>query len=165
MPRVCTVCQHPERSAIDRALLGDESYREVAKRFEASEAAMWRHKSAHLQAALIASSKIAVASHGDSLLAELERLADDARRIAAKAESAGSYQAALAGVRELIRIVELLAKLRGELDAPAASINIVLLPEWEQLRGRILAALTPFPDARAAVAQALAVGRIESTHV
>lgn len=46
---------------------------------------------------------------------------------------------------------ELLAKLLGELnDQP--QINVLVAPEWLQVRAVLLEALTPYPEARAAVA-------------
>ena len=51
--------------------------------------------------------------------------------------------------------IELLAKLVGELDE-RPTINIALSPEWQATRTRLVAALGPYPDARAAVVAALA---------
>ena len=44
MPRRCTVCDHPERHGFDEALVNGTPYRSVAKRFEVSESAAYRHK-------------------------------------------------------------------------------------------------------------------------
>ena len=86
--------------------------------------------------------------------AQVETLRQKATRIGDKAEKAGDLRTALQGVRELVRIVELLARLQGELQE-APIVNILLLPEWVQVQTVLLAALAPFPDARAAAAQAL----------
>lgn len=48
----------------------------------------------------------------------------------------------------------LVAKLLGEL-AHTGTVNVVLSPEWLALRGRLLTALSPFPEAREAVVTAL----------
>jgi hypothetical protein len=47
-------------------------------------------------------------------MAQLEKLASDARRIQEKAERAKDYRSALAGVRELTRLVELTVKLSSD---------------------------------------------------
>ena len=47
-------------------------------------------------------------------------------------------------------MIELLAKLTGELD-DKPEVNIVLSPQWLTIRGAILEALEPFPEARVAV--------------
>src|SRR5579872_3048967 len=52
MPRSCTVCVHKSVVEINRALIRHEVYRSVAKRFGFKDAAMFRHKSNHLAAAL-----------------------------------------------------------------------------------------------------------------
>jgi len=48
MPRFCTICSHPKLAEIDAALLRREAYRSVAKRFGASESAVYRHLKEHL---------------------------------------------------------------------------------------------------------------------
>jgi hypothetical protein len=67
--------------------------------------------------------EVAEVTLGDDLLAKVRALEGDANRIAKAAEGANDLRTALAGVRELTRIVELLAKLRGELRE-AATVNI-----------------------------------------
>ncbi len=49
MPRACTICQHPERAAIDEALR-TESFRRVAVRFGTSPSAAFRHKTSCVDA-------------------------------------------------------------------------------------------------------------------
>ncbi|TAK32388.1 MAG: hypothetical protein EPO21_15335 [Chloroflexota bacterium] len=49
---------------------------------------------------------------------------------------------------------ELLAKLLGELDE-RPQVNVLLAPEWQAMRATLVDALSPFPDARSAVADAL----------
>jgi hypothetical protein len=49
MPRPCSLCQHPEREAIDQALAAKEPYRDIAARFGTSPAALHRHQQRHAQ--------------------------------------------------------------------------------------------------------------------
>jgi hypothetical protein len=66
----------------------------------------------------------------DSLLAKVTDLETDARRLGKAAEKAGDARTALAAVRELCRIVELLGRLRGELTTSATlAIVIAKLPD------------------------------------
>ena len=81
-------------------------------------------------------------------------LRSQAQVIKDSAEKKGNLRVALQGIRELVRIVELLAKLRGELDE-RPQINVLLTPEWVQVRTSVLYALSPYPDARQAVSRAL----------
>ena len=156
MPRTCTVCGHAEREAIDRALLAGEPYRGIAQRFAASPDAVFRHRSDHLPAALPQAQEVAEVALADSLLDQLAELRADAPRIGRKAEGAGDLKTALAGVRELVRIVELTAKLVGELDE-RPQVNVLVAPEWLAVRSALLDVLRDYPEARTAVAARLAV--------
>lgn len=44
MARKCVICSDPRVAQIDAALLENTGYREIAKRFEASESAIFRHQ-------------------------------------------------------------------------------------------------------------------------
>lgn len=50
--------------------------------------------------------------------------------------------------------LELLGKLLGELDE-RPTVNVLVLPEWAAIRGAMVKALRPYPEARQAVAVAL----------
>ncbi len=161
MPRVCTICTHPEREAIDTALVDGPAFPALAALYRVSEDSLGRHKAAHLPGTLAKAHEAQEAAHADSLLAQMEKLTSDARRIGEKAEKMGDLRTALAGVRELVRIVELTAKLRGEL-AQEGTVNVLVAPEWLQVRAVLLQTLAPYPEARAAVAAnlvALEAGR------
>ena len=90
----------------------------------------------------------------DDLLDQLGDLANDARRIKNECEKQKDYRTALAGIRELVRILELLAELRGKLNR-TPQVNILLSMEWTTIRANIMHSLEPYPDARLAVAKAL----------
>jgi hypothetical protein len=68
---------------------------------------------------------------------------------------AGDDRTLFLGLRERRATIELLAKLRGELDERAV-VNVLALPEWMSVRQALLHALDPFPQARIAVGDALA---------
>lgn len=154
MPRVCTVCTHPDRPAIDQALVNGKGVRETAALFRVSEDAVGRHKETHLPSTLVKAAVAAEVARADDLLGQLAALRQDARRIGTKAEDIGDLKTALAGVRELVRIVELTAKLIGELDE-RPQVTLVTAPEWLAVRAALLEALRPYPDARSAVAARL----------
>jgi 3-methyladenine DNA glycosylase Tag len=116
VPRKCSLCIHERRYDIEQAMLAGGSYRVVAQRFAVSRDAVVRHRR-HLPAVLARAQEVKEVAHGDSLLAQLRDLTAEAQRLKAIAEEAGDYRAALAAVRELCRIVELMAKLSGDLDS------------------------------------------------
>lgn len=155
MPRRCTICDHPERTAIDRELVAGTPLRHIAERFGLSLASVARHKDGHLPRELTAAREAATAAEADDLLAQVARLRTDARRIAERAERRRDLRTALQGIRELSRLVELQARLLHELsDGP--TVNLVVSDEWRRVRTALLAALAPYPEARAAVAETLA---------
>jgi hypothetical protein len=154
MPRRCTICDHCQRPDIDAALLAGEPYRSIAQRFATSPDAMFRHRSDHLPATLTQAKEAETISQANDLLAKVAGIEAEARRIAKKAEAVGDLRTAMSGVRELARLVELLAKLRGELNENQ-TINVILTPEWHRLRVIVLGALADHPQARVAVATAL----------
>src|ERR1700722_3648110 len=133
VPRRCSICMDDRRQDIEQAMLSGASYRVVAQRFAVSRDAVVRHRR-HLPAALARAQEVKEASHGNSLLAQLRDLTLEAQRLKAVAEEAGDYRAALAAVRELCRIVELVAKLSGELESHSETkiLNVTLDAETAQ---------------------------------
>lgn len=159
MPRTCTVCAHTDRQAIDVALVAGEPYRSIAKRFAASPAAVLRHKDGHLSATLAKAQEAAEVAHADNLLAQVRDLQTRSLTILATAEKAGELRTALAAIGQARANLELLAKLVGELQQEG-TVNIVVHPEWVSLRTLILQVLSPFPEARQAIAEALRDGAL-----
>lgn len=222
MSRVCTVCTHPQREVIDRALVTGEPVPAVAARYDLGRRSVQRHKDTHLPASLTQAHDAAEVASADSIMAELRGVmarvqklfdacdrwlrdpenpdqydvgprSDDVRVLYAEVVNGKTVRkrarlSALlervekgAGVtiekgeyrhadpRELIlktaaqtqSSLELLAKLLGELDE-RPQLNVLVSPEWHQVRTVMLAALQPYPDARAAVALQLAA--LEPAH-
>ncbi len=155
MPRSCTVCTHPKREEIDRALVGGESAAEIAGRYRTvGERAVRRHRSNHLPAELVMAEKAAEVAEADTLLGQVGDLQRRALDILGKAEEAGELKTALSAIREARGNLELLAKLLGELDErPVVNLNVS--PEWLELRAVIVGALEPHPEALDAVVGAL----------
>lgn len=120
MARKCVICSDPRVAQIDAALLENTGYREIAKRFEASESAIFRHQARHLPTVLAkaadARASVGELMAGDNLVQKVRDLETAANRIATAAEAAGDLRTALTGLREIARIVELMARLTGRLD-------------------------------------------------
>jgi hypothetical protein len=154
MPRSCTVCEHPKRKTIDRELVGGASNRSVASLNDVSEAAVRRHKANHLPAKLVMAEKAAEMVEADNLLDQVGDLQRRALAILDKAEEVGELRTALSAIREARGNLELLAKLLGELDERPV-VNVLLSPEWLELRAVIVGALEPHPEALRAVVGAL----------
>lgn len=156
----CGGCAHPEREALDAALVSGQTDTAVAERFGLTRDAVGRHRRGHLSPALKAVAAERETAGARTALDRLEALHDRAERVLAAAEAEGKAALSLQAIRELRSTVELIAKLTGELDdRPQVQVlNVTASPEWDALRGVVLTALRPFPDAGRAVALALEAG-------
>jgi hypothetical protein len=220
MPRTCTICRHPEREAIDRALVRSEPYRHIAAQYGVSTTALQRHKLGDLFDTLAASQRARDEAASVDLMAEVGRMfvrvnllfdacdawlrdADDPSKydigprsdeilvtyaeqidvtdsgdpvyerkkaplseLLRHASTAGEikrWETKYADPRDLIlktadrlkRQCELLGELLGKLSRNP-QISVLVAPEWLKLRGVLVEALRPYPEARAAVADRLA---------
>jgi hypothetical protein len=157
VPRSCTICEHPDREAIDEALVAGSSNLSLSSLFAVSEQALRRHKANHLPAKLVMAQAAEEVAQADTLLEQVRDLQRRALDILDKAEEAGELRTALGAIREARGNLELLAKLLGELDE-RPQMNLNLAPEWLELRAVIVTALEPHPEALRAVVGALESG-------
>ena len=75
MPRTCTVCAHPERKAIDKALVSGEPVAALASRYvSVHKMALYRHKDEHVPARLAKAQAAAEVADADSLLDQVRGL-------------------------------------------------------------------------------------------
>ena len=155
MPRKCSVCTHPDRENIDEALVGATAISTISAKYrDISEDALGRHKANHLPEKLVKAKEAQEIAEADDLLADVRSLQERTLAILEAAEESNQHNTALAAIREARRNLELLAKLLGELDA-GPTVNVLISPEWLELRTVIVGALEPHPDARGAVLRAL----------
>jgi hypothetical protein len=152
--RTCTVCASPHRATIDAALIAGRSSRDLAAQYGLSHHAVSRHFATHLPQAQREAYKEQEAQRADDLLSEARRLREITMALLGRAVQANDLRTALVAVREARGNLELIGKLLGELDAGPA-LNVLVAPEWVSIRAGLLAALGPYPEARAAVAQRL----------
>jgi hypothetical protein len=154
MPRRCTVCAHLQRQDIDELLVSGGPYRSIAKRFGLSESAVYRHKTEHLPAHLSKARAANEVAQADNLLDQVRNLQGHALDILERAEKTGDLRTALAAISQARGNLELLGKLAGELDERPV-VNLILSPEWLELRTVIVGALEPHPAAHRAILRAL----------
>lgn len=96
-----------------------------------------------------------VVSGATTLLDKLAGYEATAHRLLKAAETERDYATALKAVRELTRIVEILARMQGDLPDGHQVNFLVATPEWAMTQRAVLTALQPFPEAKAAVLAAL----------
>lgn len=142
MGRPCTICAAGVAGEVTAMLEEGRSVAFVARELAVSEDALGRHVRSHRGRG---SRTRAVAPSDRQPSDPLDELVDALR------------DRALAGDAALAREYRLaLAALEARRAAALVVTAYVDTPEWIGLRTRLLAALEPFPDARRAVADALA---------
>jgi predicted ArsR family transcriptional regulator len=160
MSRVCTICAHVERETIERAIVAQRSYRDIAGQFGVSDSAINRHLP-HVLAAIMKEREDAQRNMAFDVLAQLKEVNDTTREILkecreADGEGKKHNGMALFAIDRLQKQWELQAKIAGILDERAkVEINIAISAEWIAVRSVLLQALMPYPDARLAVVAAL----------
>jgi uncharacterized membrane protein YccC len=172
MGRPCSICTHDQRGEIDRALASGTPFRIVAGRFGTSKSAAGRHRKDHLAPHLARALEEGHVTRAAELVREQEakkardigQALDVVRQLQAingacleilqKSRASGKDTISLGAVDRIHRQIELQARLLGELQ-DGQTVNVLIAPEWHQVRLVVVNALRPYPDARAAVAQAL----------
>ena len=155
MQRACTVCQHDQVQTIEGALIAGVTQRTIARRFGVSRGALYRHKQdGRVRARLERAREEREAAQADALLAQVRALQERTLRLLEQADADGSLGAAVRALREARGNLALLAKLLGGVGE-RPRVNLAQSAEWLEVRGAVLAALVPYPEARLAVAERL----------
>jgi len=160
MPRVCSICVHPKRKDIDKALTErSASNRRIAAQYGVNESAIRGHKTNHLKDRLLKAAERdeqADIRNALDVVGQLRAINGASLTILKEARETRDGDLALKAIDRIQRQIELQAKLIGELS-DGNTVNVVVSADWIEIRSTILAALQPFPAAAHAVAGRLAV--------
>lgn len=160
MARTCSVCAHPNRAEIDAALVARSgSLRDIAGQYGLSRTALHRHAETHIPDAIEAAveqQQAQIVAHGSSIITQVRDLHARALALLTAAEGDNDRRSLLGAIREARATLELVARLEGQIaERNAPTVNVLVAPDWQRLRGVILQALQAHPEARLAVAAAL----------
>ena len=132
----CKACAHRDREALDEAYARSLPIRSICERFGLSIGCAHRHK-AHVRALLADAARRAHAEspeRGATLLARIEQVIDGAKGIASRAVRSDQLGTANAALGTILRSLELLGRLNGELQAPGGihihhnkTVNVVTI--------------------------------------
>jgi hypothetical protein len=112
MGRLCTAWQHPQRDAINAALLEHTTgYRHIAARFGLAWSSLRRHEQTHLRATLQHSKELAMSLSADNLLAEVGKWHERMEAQYAKADAANEIATTATVARVGLAAIDLFAKL------------------------------------------------------
>jgi hypothetical protein len=128
LARTCTICTHDRRDVMDKALLRGEQIAIVSRRFGVSEDALGRHRK-HAQTVIAKAAAVAEQNelaYGSALLAEIGRIRADAERLQRESELRRDVRGALRAIHERLAIVELEARLSGQIETSQKNLTINL---------------------------------------
>lgn len=175
--RPCTVCAHEKRQEIDKALVTGTTHRNVAEQFRLSPSAVYRHKKGHLAARLKrafesretrqavelvqhrAEERAKDIGQAIDVVRQLQAINSACLEVLQKARTDGKHALSLQAVDRIHKQIELQAKLLGDLQDSGPQVNVLIAPEWHEVRVVVLRALERFPEARTAVAEVLTDAR------
>jgi hypothetical protein len=115
----CTVCNHPSRPEIDRALIDGVPLRTLAAAHSLSASALWRH-TRHLRHQLVLQQRQTDQDQAAAFLEKLELLEARLDRLFRKAEDSHSLHVSLGCLQESLRVLSLRQKVRYSLGEPAS---------------------------------------------
>lgn len=165
--RRCTVCHHPERTEIELVIARGASRRAAAKRFGLSGDAIYRHWNKHVPEHVKAAQKVQALKPGADLdklveeeniglLTHLQRIRGALYDAFDAAANVGDRHGLATIASQLHHNLRLAAQKTGELQQHAQTQinNLILAPDYLNLRARLIAVLRPYPEAARAVAEA-----------
>jgi len=154
VPRTCTICTHPVRAEIDRALIAGESVRAIASRYVTiSHMTVQRHKEEHLPATLLKARAAEDVAHAIDVVRQLKAINGASVAILSEARRTNDPDTALRAIDRIQRQIELQAKLLGQLDE-RPQVNVLVGPDGHQIRALLVASLALYGEALMAVAGA-----------
>jgi hypothetical protein len=167
MTRPSSITKHPDRAAIERDLAIGLPVRRLAKKYGLGKDALHRHRKKlppQLKAAMAAQALRPGVDLEQLRITESEGLLVHLAAQRAKlllwqdaCASSEQFQVASAISAQVHRNLELVGKYLGEFAVHHVTANVSMLisPEYLELRSTLLRALQPYPEARAAVVEAI----------
>jgi len=153
----CSICTHPKVEEINRRISENEQLADIARELAVSRDALYRHKDKCIVMALCATPNTKEIVKGDALLKQLQDVREKALSLLDMAILAGDtkvYGAPSTYLSEIRQQIKLWAELEGRL-ASQPTVNVLINPQWIELRTLVLTALDDHPEARQAVIDAL----------
>jgi hypothetical protein len=166
----CTVCSHPDRVLIESTRIAGASLDTISAKYNVSRDAVWRHMSKHVPEDLRAEYLAGIpmtelaekaALEGVSVLQYFSIIRGTLMQQFQLAASVNDKHATATLAGRLTEVLRAIGSISGEMGSMAVNnltINnttVLNSPIFANLQANLLHALAPFPEARAAVVQAL----------
>lgn len=164
----CKVCSHPDRASIELGIANKVPIRVLGKRYGLSADSVWRHGQRHMTAELHSQLMIRGrmtpqdlenlrVTESEGVLQHLVAVRGRLYGLMDVAEQQGDYRAAAGIGSQIVKNMEVTAKLLGDIRTGTVNVtnNLLVMPEFHALRTTIMQALRAHPEARADVVMAL----------
>jgi transposase-like protein len=161
------ITRREDREKIEFDLATGKSIRQLANKYQIHEQSLYKHRQKlppTLRAAYVSQMLAPGVSLEELKVTEsegiLKTLAAQRARLFIEQDKAiedGNGQLVATLSNSITRITELVAKYLGEMQVHSTqtTISVLISPEYLQLRNKLVKALSPFPEARRAVAEVL----------
>jgi hypothetical protein len=116
MPRTCTICTHPQRAAIEAALVVGTSYRVIARQFGVGHDSVQRHADEHVKQQVAEQKEARDAAQALDVVQQLKTINWAALTVLKAARESGEHELVLKAIDRVHRQIETQAKLLGDLD-------------------------------------------------
>ena len=114
MAKTCSACKHLERAAIDSAIVSDEPFADIAKRYGLDRFVITRHRK-HVIEMVAKSPKAEVIAQADSIVAQILDLETLMRGILAEAIKNKETRTVFAAFDRVVNVLKLRSEISGEL--------------------------------------------------
>jgi hypothetical protein len=122
MAKPCSACKHLERSAIDSAIVSDEPFADIGKRFGLDRFVITRHRK-HVIEMAAKSPKVEEIAQADTIVGQIIELETTVRVILTEAMKNKNHRTALAACDRILSILKLRSEISGELNRPQQTQN------------------------------------------
>ena len=166
-PNSCVICEHPQRTAIDRAIMAGDSLRDIGTMFGTDKNAVQRHKNVCWKRTGVTiaptittyqtPAEVAIASQNVRSVAQRAgQLVDKMEALAQRFEDKGDTHGILKAAKEIREGLRLLAQLSGELSPNQVNVAVMApsmrdAPEW----GIFVKIVEKYPQVKAELQTAL----------
>ncbi len=158
----CSICHHPFKIEIDKQILDGTPLSAIEGQFGINRKSLMNHRDDCITSDMAKAAEDEqeeAKERGEDLWTQLKELRTRTQAILDKVEAGASYKTALSAIRELTRLLELQARIQGQIDANRITINqqvnIYQSAEWDRVGEVLYEILGPYPELRALVAERL----------
>ena len=144
----CVLCNYPKRAAIEQKIAARQlSMTAAANVVGCNKASISRHMSRHVSVKILKAANVIEAREGIDVLKQVMDSHKIVWNVIVNAYKDGDMRTVLAGIDTETRQLKLAALVSGQLDE-SPRVNVLISPEYLELKAIINTTLAPYPDLR-----------------